>query len=155
MLELVTERGFANTSVLDVCERADVGRSTFYTHFADKHELFFSGFAELASELRAGAPLGAFGFVPGLFEHVVAYASVHRAVGLAERRAIETRLHGVVLELVRAEVAGEGPRAEAVARFLAGALLELVWWCVDDGVAPAVAAEQFRALAAPIIDALG
>jgi AcrR family transcriptional regulator len=31
-------------TVRDVCERADVGRSTFYLHFADKESLLVSGF---------------------------------------------------------------------------------------------------------------
>jgi len=35
------------------CERVRVGRSTFYTHFADKEELLFSGFDDLRRTLRA------------------------------------------------------------------------------------------------------
>ena len=35
---LMAERGWDRVSVQDVCDRANVGRSTFYTHFADKEE---------------------------------------------------------------------------------------------------------------------
>ena len=36
----------------DVCERADVGRSTFYTHYADKEDLLVSGLDDLRRVLR-------------------------------------------------------------------------------------------------------
>ena len=53
LLELTLERGWDEVNVLDVCERADVARSTFYTHFADKEELLLSGFDDLRAALRA------------------------------------------------------------------------------------------------------
>lgn len=36
---LFGERGFAATTVSDICERADVARQTFFNHFASKQEL--------------------------------------------------------------------------------------------------------------------
>ena len=41
---LVMERGWSAVSVQEICERADIGRSTFYLHYADKDELLLSGF---------------------------------------------------------------------------------------------------------------
>src|SRR5690242_18297174 len=52
ILELIHERGWDAITVQDVCERADVGRSTFYVHFADKEELLVSGFGQLRDHLR-------------------------------------------------------------------------------------------------------
>ena len=51
LINLILERGWDAVSVSDVCARADVGRSTFYAHFADKEELLFSGFEELHATL--------------------------------------------------------------------------------------------------------
>src|SRR5919198_2154855 len=53
LLALIVERGWDAVGIRDICARATVGRSTFYTHFADKEELLFSGFDDLRSMLRA------------------------------------------------------------------------------------------------------
>lgn len=39
MTELIQEKGFEATNISEITERADVGRSTFYAHFADKEDL--------------------------------------------------------------------------------------------------------------------
>lgn len=57
IIELIDEHGWDAITVQDVCQRADVGRSTFYVHFADKEELLVSGFGELRKQLqRASSP---------------------------------------------------------------------------------------------------
>lgn len=40
LIGLMHEKSYDDISVLDICERAGVGRSTFYTHFTDKDEMF-------------------------------------------------------------------------------------------------------------------
>ncbi len=72
LVALIVERGWDGFSVQDLCERADVGRSTFYVHFADKEEVLGAGLEELGRQLRGqlagsgGAP--PLGFSRGLFE---------------------------------------------------------------------------------------
>ncbi len=39
---LFAERGFDSVSVTDIAERAEVGRTTFFRHFADKTEVVFA-----------------------------------------------------------------------------------------------------------------
>jgi len=68
------ERSCDEISVQDVCDKADVGRSTFYTHFADKEELMAGGFEDLRRMLRAGLaerPDGKvrLGFARGMIDH--------------------------------------------------------------------------------------
>ena len=46
-LELYLERGFDNTTVAEIAERAGVTERTFFRHFADKREVLFSGSAPL------------------------------------------------------------------------------------------------------------
>ncbi|WP_440107813.1 helix-turn-helix domain-containing protein [Streptosporangium sp. H16] len=40
-LELFTERGYDNTTVLDIAQRAGLAKSTFFRHFQDKREVLF------------------------------------------------------------------------------------------------------------------
>ena len=47
LLELMSERPFREISVVDVCQRARVHRTTFYAHFEDKNALLRYVLAEL------------------------------------------------------------------------------------------------------------
>ncbi len=53
--ELIVERGYNNVDILDITDRANVSKATFYTHFANKEvcvrELMEQGFDALVDEL--------------------------------------------------------------------------------------------------------
>lgn len=58
-LELFGERGFENTTVAEIAERAGLTERTFFRHFADKREVLFWGagaLQELLVSAVAGAP---------------------------------------------------------------------------------------------------
>jgi AcrR family transcriptional regulator len=42
-LDLFAERGYENTTVTEIAERAGLTKSTFFRHFADKREVLFGG----------------------------------------------------------------------------------------------------------------
>ena len=46
-LTLFGERGFENTTVAEIAERAGLTKRTFFRHFADKREVLFLGAKEL------------------------------------------------------------------------------------------------------------
>jgi AcrR family transcriptional regulator len=58
-MELYGERGFEQTTVAEIAERAGLTERTFFRHFADKREVLFSGSEELQrllTEAVADAP---------------------------------------------------------------------------------------------------
>ena len=56
-LALYGERGFENTTVAEIAERAGLTERTFFRYFADKREVLFGGSAML-QELLVNAVLG-------------------------------------------------------------------------------------------------
>lgn len=52
LVSLILEKGYQKITVQDLIDRANVGRSTFYSHYRDKEDLLFSGFDELAHDLH-------------------------------------------------------------------------------------------------------
>src|SRR5579864_3878106 len=57
-LELYHERGFEQTTVAEIAERAGLTERTFFRYFADKREVLFGGSATL-QELLVNAVLSA------------------------------------------------------------------------------------------------
>lgn len=57
-LELFEERGYENTTVIEIAERAGLTKSTFFRHFPDKREVLFGGDTMTALLVRgiAAAP---------------------------------------------------------------------------------------------------
>jgi AcrR family transcriptional regulator len=162
LIALITERGWDNVSVQDVCERADVGRSTFYTHFADREELLLGGFDDLRKMLRAPkgrSKDGTLPFVRGLIEHVHGHSQLFRAIiGKRAGHSIEKRFRQTVMGLVREELieSGLGGRAlDVTSHYVAGALVELLTWWVDtrNALGADEIEELFRKLTAPVLAA--
>lgn len=130
LVALILERGWDDVSVKDVCDRADVGRSTFYSHFGDKEELLVSGFDDLLAHLRGAHDPGALlPFVRPLIEHAIDNVRLFRAViGKRSGRVVERRFRELVLVLVGEALA---PRDEPTVRFVAGGVLELLSAAID------------------------
>ena len=57
-LDLFAERGYENTTVIDIAQRAGLTKSTFFRHFQDKREVLFGGgtMAGLVADAIAAAP---------------------------------------------------------------------------------------------------
>ena len=158
---LILERGWEGFSVQDVCDRADVGRSTFYTHFADKEELVGGALEDLGKALReqlAGSgQAGPLPFSRGLIEHAHEQRRLFLAiVGKKSGHVVQRRFRELVLALVREDLAGvlaPGPRRDAVVAFVAGAFFKLLTWSLEakSAIAPAEVDAQFHELVDPIL----
>jgi AcrR family transcriptional regulator len=92
LLALIEERGYDVLSIQDITERAMLGRTTFYEHYADKEKLLLVTLDELISDLAQRIePLTARQLVVEqqtvcvkIFEHVAVSRQLYRAL-LSER----------------------------------------------------------------------
>jgi len=92
-LALYGERGFENTTVAEIAERAGVTERTFFRHFADKREVLFGGAATLEEALTQ-----AVADAPGSAPPIDAVAAALVAVGalLQERHDAARQRHAVI-----------------------------------------------------------
>lgn len=147
LVKLMHEKPFETITVQHVLDLAGVGRSTFYTHYRDKEDLFMSDVEEFWEEMstlvsRRGEASDRVAPVTELFAHVaearefyaalVASGKIHDVLELGRghfARAIEQRF----VELPRARgIAAE--QRPALAHALSGALMSLLSWWVDRGM---------------------
>ncbi len=164
MVALIHERGWEELSVQDVCDRADVGRSTFYLHYADKEDLLRGAFDDLRRALRtqlaspgdAARPLG---FTAAMIRHAYENERLFRAVvGKRGGHAVQRRFREVVLGLVKEDLSPLGlvpQRRDAFAAFAGGAFLELLTWALEarDPPAPEALDALFHELVGPALEA--
>jgi AcrR family transcriptional regulator len=162
LMSLVLKKGYDTVTIQDIIDEADVGRSTFYSHYGGKDELLRDGFRRLRAELgtaqaasrRAGAknarkPLS---FSLALFEHAAGYKRVYRALlGGRGSTIVLHEIRRVLADLVLKEPgygAGESVPADLRVQFVVGSLLTvLTWWLEKSpGRTPAEADTLFRRL---------
>jgi AcrR family transcriptional regulator len=163
LVALIHERGWEGFSVQDVCDRADVGRSTFYLHFADKDDLLGGAFDDLRRALRtdlaAGDPGRPLGFTLAIVRHAYENQRLFRAVvGKKSGHVVQGKFRELVLDLVREDLSALGapaPRRDALGAFAAGAFLELLTWSLEERSPPAAEALDalFHELVQPALQA--
>lgn len=139
MISLLQERSWDDINIQLLCERADIGRSTFYLHYQNKEELLVSSFNDLRTMLRAQAAQkhadsDSFRFVSGLIEHVYEQRTIFRAViGRGSGHVVQKRFREMLNQLVEEEnlLPVDGWKRVAGARYIAGALIGLLSWWID------------------------
>src|SRR5215470_11630864 len=54
LIDLIQERNYADITIQDIVDRANVGRTTFYLHFTSKDDLFFGCHSAIINDFQAG-----------------------------------------------------------------------------------------------------
>jgi AcrR family transcriptional regulator len=145
LIALMHVKGFDDITVQNICDRAKVGRSTFYAHFQDKDELFIRHTVvfgrALGGQLRWDDTLGSYRFpARGLFEHVRQMKPVFDSLSRARKtefimKVWQNNIAAVFEQRVLAMRGGAAVEAgispEILAQQLAGTLMTLMVWWMD------------------------
>jgi AcrR family transcriptional regulator len=164
LVELIKEKRFDEITVQEVIDRADVGRSTFYSHFRDKEDLFqkdwerfLDGFAQHIDWEKAGA--GSFVPVVYLFSHLRDFQPFYKSLVRSQKTDAIFK-SGVAYLSQRIETAltarRQGKPAPLIpvpilANYLASELFALLQWWLDHDMphAPERMDEIFHELVTP------
>jgi AcrR family transcriptional regulator len=148
---LIPRKGYEAITIKDICEAANLGRSTFYAHYTSKDDLKRSGFEPLRRLLvdrqREALTMArddrsrSLGFSLGMFEHARDHRDHYRAlVGSRGGTVSLGTIRKILSELVRGELvataaknsADDIPR-ELVVQYVVGAYMAVMTWWLDGG----------------------
>jgi AcrR family transcriptional regulator len=164
-ISLAIEKGYEKTTIQDILDRADVGRSTFYAHYRDKAALLTTSFDDMHEQLQrqladmpSSTPIDVALPAALLFEHAYRNQRVYRALcghqgGAVVQRHLRSLIGDLLRKHLRPEFSGsdtEVPADIAAEFYTSAALGLLVWWIAHDFCnGPTWLATTYRALAHP------
>jgi AcrR family transcriptional regulator len=168
LMSLILRKGYDAITVQDIIDEADVGRSTFYSHYTSRDDLLRSGFqmlrAELAEAQRAAAKAVAsrdepLGFSLAMFEHAGEYRHAYKALvggrgGVIAVSEISRILSEIVKDELRDMQEDEAVPQEVRIQFTVGAFITVLTWWLErrPKLAPSVVNAMFRSL---VLDGIG
>ena len=168
---LIVEKPYDSIAVREILERANVGRSTFYTHFRDKDELLGASIHEMVGSFptsvpaRTGSRYETFiAFSLPVFEHLDQHRRAHQAgMGMRGKAMLHEHLQTVLTEAIAEALenaALEGPRdrcpLDLLARYIASTFVLVLNWWVDSPrpIGVADVNDLFRALVIPTLSTI-
>ncbi len=142
LLSLMEEQPFSEISVVDICQRAMVHRTTFYAHFEDKYALLryavarlYRAFEPTTEDLRANPRSYFLSVFQNALSFVRAHSGLYRSAVSSGSVDIQT-LEALVAEqlLSRFPTDEANPtRTEIAAHFYAGGILAIIRWWLAQG----------------------
>ena len=172
LVSLLHEKNYDDIVVKEVLDRANVGRSTFYTHFRDKDDLLVSGIRDLLNSIRSSkAPASGnwreklLWFSLPIYEHVGEHRRRNKLkIGPRGRIVLHEQLQRVLVELISSSVKSdlqmrrkefEPIPADLLIQHVALTFILVLNWSVErkDELDPKQVNAIFRALVAPILAA--
>jgi len=159
LIELILDKGFDAVTVAEIAERADVGRSTFYAHYAEKEDLLQGSLDTLRGFIQQRVDEGAAGiqiqvhpdlrFCLPMAQHVGDNRELHAVFSSGAGSALISELmHEMWADFVRAGwPQGDAVAVEAVAGGF-GAVIN--WWLATaPELTPDAIVRRFRDLVEP------
>jgi AcrR family transcriptional regulator len=147
MLGLILEKGYEAITVQEIIDKANVGRSTFYSHYENKEQLLLAGPENLGVKLFAGiepghavSKGGKLDFLP-LFRHAEGSLPLAKAMlGKRSGDAFSGRMKSLVCDAIKAHFRDRfgATKAEKILhRYFSAAAASLVMelllsWVEDD-----------------------
>lgn len=165
LMSLIIEKGYEKTTVQDIIDRANVGRSTFYAHFLDKDALLRSGFDNLRDALSKKGIGNRDGWAVALdlFQHAQSHYPLYKAmVGKHSWDMIQQYAQKFLFSLIRDHLKPKGSARkktpvplDIAAHFIVSSFLALLTWWLEHNM-PHTAeqmTEMFKGLTKPGVDA--
>ena len=167
LISLMIEKGYEATTVQDIIDRANVGRATFYAHFADKETLLVSRLEDLRAMLtqqqqqalttRGGLHARGLGFSLAMLEHARAHLPLYGAiVGRASGAFVLQRIHRIIADLAAQDLKTLGfkgtPDQRGLAtEYIGGAFMAVLTWWLNHAakLLPQEVDDIFRGLVMP------
>lgn len=154
LVVLILEKGYEAVTVQNILDRANLGRSTFYSHYRDKEALLLSGFEELHGAIskatsddsggKAGSEQSDISLA--LFRHAADYHPLYKAMvgkqsGYIFLKQLQLTLVSVVSRQLEQQAmdstATVVPLTVVVQYFVSSLLGLLTWWLDHDLPYPA------------------
>lgn len=165
-LQLVLEKGYDSISIQDITDRADLGRGTFYIHFKNKEDVFWTAFREIIQELEQAAhkefdrrmPQVEYYGLLNIFRHAAKNRDLYRVMlGRLGSAILTSRAQDFLAEVFLRDIrsAPEPPDIdfnlpeEIEAQMLTGMITRLLFWWLEtpnDYSAEQMASITYKAL---------
>ena len=174
LVSLIHEKHYDAIVVSDILKRADVGRSAFYAHFANKHGLLTSGIEHIlhaSAERQSPVKLGPFGravwFSLPFFEYVgQCRHTMQLKTSSRGRAAVHEHLRKLLVDMVEDEIRTTARSlksdalavpADLLAKHVVGTfVLVLNWWAdTQSALSPQEVDDLFLTLVGPSLAAAG
>lgn len=165
LVSLILEKGYQKITIQDIIDRANVGRSTFYSHYRDKDDLLLGGFDELAHDLHRhmrspdttrddhGHLLHSLEFFIHACNNRELYIAMSESGGgdLILDIARQHMQNHIEVHLNQFPSIGDEIPLPVITNFLAGSLLSMISWWLEQNLpySPEEMDEMFNALAMP------
>ncbi|MFC3325054.1 TetR/AcrR family transcriptional regulator [Mesorhizobium cantuariense] len=155
LISLILKKGYEAITIEDICEAANVGRSTFYAHYTSKDDLKKSGLDENLRRLLVDRQKDALA-MPGnskdrhlafslpMFEHARDHLDLYRALAGGHGGGVSFgSIRQILSDVVRGELSTTVDKTSAnavpdefIVQYVVGAYMAVLTWWLDRGAKP-------------------
>ena len=165
LMQLILRKNYESITVQDLLDEADIGRSTFYAHYAGKDDLLRRGFERLRAELgevvqKRGDKKGpALAFSLPMFVHANRYKEIYGAMlGSAGNGIVLSEIRRVLLGHIQPDVSARPDKKiphELMVRYVIDVFHSVLTWWLErhPELEPEAVDTLFRRLVVPTLQA--